>query len=56
MLLRLHYSVLEDAECRFPGHLTAEVSIRLGYESRNTNDHAELLILGLFNNTVSSTI
>jgi hypothetical protein len=51
----LHHSVLEDAECHFPGLLTAGASIHPGYESQHTNDNVELLILGLFNNTFSST-
>jgi hypothetical protein len=54
-LVWLHHSKLEDAECHFPGHLTAGASVHTGYESQHTNDNIESLILGLFNNTFSST-
>jgi hypothetical protein len=37
----VHHSILEDAECRFPSHLTAGPSVHPGYESQYTNNTAE---------------
>jgi hypothetical protein len=42
-----HHSILEDAECSFPGHLIAEASVHPGCESHQTHDNAESLILEL---------
>jgi hypothetical protein len=44
---QIHHSVLEDAECCFPGHLTVEVSVHPDCESHQTHDDAETLILKL---------
>lgn len=46
-LEEIHHSVLEDAECCFPGHLTVEASVHPGCESYQTHDNAESLILEL---------
>jgi len=36
-----HHSVMEDAECRFPDHLTAKPSVHLGCESQHTSGNDE---------------